>query len=136
MTSAAQVQAYVTDTHALFWYLTSSPKLSSAALQAFQEAEQGRSRIVVPVIVLAELYFLNEKLGSPLDFQAEYQKLAASRMLEFAPIDESLILLFPQLSSIVEMHDRMIVAVAYRRKAPLITKDEIIRNSGVVQVRW
>jgi PIN domain nuclease of toxin-antitoxin system len=136
MTSPAQTPFYVTDTHALFWYLTASPKLSPAARQAFREAEQGRAKILVPVIVLAELYFLNEKAGQPLDFPAEYQRMTTSGMLKFVPLEADLILLFPQLAAIPEMHDRMIAAVAYRAGAPLITKDDVLRQSGVVQIRW
>lgn len=32
---------YVIDTHALFWYLTASPKLGKKAKQAFREGADG-----------------------------------------------------------------------------------------------
>lgn len=127
---------YVTDTHTLFWYLTASPKLSSTALRAFREAEQGHATIIVPALVLAELYFLNEKLHQPLNFALEYQKMAQSGLFEFAPIDVTLVLLLPQLSAIPEMHDRLIAAVAYREQVPLLTHDDSIRQSGLVIVSW
>ncbi len=65
---------YVADTHALFWYLTGSPRLGAQAKRAFDEGARGQAVIHIPTIVLAELYYLNEKIGRPLDFAAEYQR--------------------------------------------------------------
>ncbi len=47
------------DTHALIWYLISDKKLSKPALTIFRAAEQGESWLLLPSIVLAELYFAN-----------------------------------------------------------------------------
>ena len=58
---------YVTDTHALFWYLINSPLLGAGASGAFDEADNGQALIYIPAIVLAELYFLNEKKQRPID---------------------------------------------------------------------
>jgi len=59
------MRLYVTDTHALYWYLTASPQLSRAARDAFDEGARGEALIHIPAIVLAELYYLNQKLGHP-----------------------------------------------------------------------
>jgi predicted nucleic acid-binding protein len=76
---------YVTDTHALFWYLTASPRLGEKAKNAFDEGAQGQATIYIPAIVLAELYFLNEKLGRPLNYRDEFERLHQSSQLEFVP---------------------------------------------------
>jgi predicted nucleic acid-binding protein len=60
---------YVSDTHALFWYLINSPLLGANARLAFDEADAGQALIYIPAIVIAELYYLNEKKGRPLDFR-------------------------------------------------------------------
>ncbi|MBM4432127.1 MAG: type II toxin-antitoxin system VapC family toxin [Chloroflexi bacterium] len=52
---------YVTDTHSLLWYLSASPRLSVAAKQAFDKAQAGKAKVLVPVIVIAEMIFLIEK---------------------------------------------------------------------------
>ena len=52
---------YVADTHALFWYFIASPLLGAQARAAFDEGKQGQALIYIPAIVLAELFFLNEK---------------------------------------------------------------------------
>ena len=72
---------YVTDTHALYWYLTASPKLGANAQAAFLEGEQGQARIYVPSIVLAELYYLNVKYNQPLAFAQEYERLTEERAI-------------------------------------------------------
>lgn len=46
---------YVADTHSLVWYLGSPDRLGPLARRAFAEANAGRARIYVPVIVLAEI---------------------------------------------------------------------------------
>jgi predicted nucleic acid-binding protein len=71
------VNRYVTDTHALFWYRTASPRLSAPAKAVFEDAAKGQSTILIPAIVLAELFYVNEMLGHPLDFAAEFEVLRA-----------------------------------------------------------
>ncbi len=57
---------YVSDTHALFWYLINSRALGANARVAFDEADAGQALIYIPAIVIAELYYLNEKKGRPV----------------------------------------------------------------------
>ena len=61
---------YVADTHTLFWYFTASSSLGSKAHGAFDEAKDGQALIYSPAIVLAELYFLNEKKNRSIDYSA------------------------------------------------------------------
>ena len=53
---------YVTDTHSLHWYLTASPKLGVNARTIFQRADNGDCIILIPSLVMAELYYLIVKL--------------------------------------------------------------------------
>ncbi len=70
------MKLYVADNHALFWYLTNSSLLGKNASAAFDEADDGNATIYIPAIVLAEFYYLNIKLGSPLVFADVFQKLS------------------------------------------------------------
>lgn len=127
---------YVADTHALYWYLTASPHLSDTARAAFDEGARGEALICVPAIVLAELYYLNQKLGKPLDFAKEYARFEQSSqilMVEFTPRD---VLSFDQDAAVPEMHDRIIVGLARRLGATCISRDPLIMNSGLVSVVW
>jgi PIN domain nuclease of toxin-antitoxin system len=130
------VNLYVADTHALYWYLTDSPRLGPGADRAFDEADQGAALVYVPAIVLAELYYMNVKLGRPLDFLSALQGLQQSRqfgLLPFLP-EETADLDADQ--AVPEMHDRIIVGVARRLNAPLLTRDVQITQSGVVTTIW
>lgn len=53
---------YVTDTHALYWYLLNLPLLGKRASAAFDEADNGNALIYIPAIVFAEMFYLNVKL--------------------------------------------------------------------------
>jgi PIN domain nuclease of toxin-antitoxin system len=127
---------YVADTHALYWHLTASPRLSDAAGAAFDEGVRGEALIYVPAIVLAELYYLNQKFGQPLDFEEEYARFEQSGQFVMTPFDPSDVLNFDQNAAVPEMHDRIIVGLARRLGAVCISRDPLIVNSGLVPVVW
>ena len=127
---------YVTDTHALYWYLRAAPQLSAKARAVFLVSEQGQARIHIPSIVLAELYYLNVKYSRPLDFAREYQRLTAAGQFRFVDFRAADILRFDALATIPEMHDRIIAGVAYAMNVPLLTRDPAIIDSKLVQTVW
>ena len=106
---------YVADTHALFWYLSNYPRLGRKASSAFEEAEAGNAYIHIPAIVFAELFFLNVKLGKPIDFAAKFDQLEKGPQFILTPMDAEDILDFERDTSVSEMHDRIIVGVARKR---------------------
>jgi PIN domain nuclease of toxin-antitoxin system len=130
------VNSYVTDTHSLFWYLTNSPLLGAEASQAFDEADAGAALIYVPAIVLAELYFLNEKQGRSLDFAAEYGRINQSGQFVLVPFLPEDTLDLETDRVVPEMHDRLIAGVARRMNMPCITKDPQIVQSNLVVTIW
>lgn len=127
---------YVADTHAIFWYLTDSPRLSRAASAVFDRADTGEAVIYLPAIVLAELYFLNEKLGHPLDFVREFERLRQSGQFILIDFTAHDVLDFDLDAAVSEMHDRMIAGVARRLNAPCITCDRQIITGGIVATIW
>jgi PIN domain nuclease of toxin-antitoxin system len=130
------VNLYVADTHALFWYFTASPLLGPQANAAFDEAKNGRALIYIPAIVLAELYFLNEKQQRPIDYSATFALITQSAqfvLLPFEPIDT---LDFDKDKAVTDIHDRMIIGVARRLNATLLTRDLQVTNSGLVATTW
>ena len=111
----------VIDTHALYWYLTENPTLSKKALQAIEEADT----IVVPTIVLMEMYYLFKKhntLNRFVELLAEMQ----IRTYAVYPLNVNVIVQAMYLDESLEMHDRIIVATAKMHSMKLITKDSII----------
>lgn len=127
---------YVVDTHALFWYLSKSSKLSRTALNVFRDGEEGNAKLVVPTIVLCELYYLNGKLGLPLAFSATCNALVSASQFEIVDLGLADVLDLDAIAGVPEMHDRLIAAAAARRHCPVITKDEAIVSSGAVPTIW
>ena len=91
---------YVTDTHALYWYLRAAPQLSAKARAIFLAGEQGQARIHIPSIVFAELYYLNVKYNRPLDFAQEYQRLSSAGQFRFVDFRAADVLRFDVLNAI------------------------------------
>ena len=127
---------YLADTHALYWYLADSPRLSGAASRAFDSGDAGEAEILLPAIVVAELYYLNVKLGSPLSFGDVLQYLQTAGQYAFIPFNAEDVADFDHDHAIPEMHDRMIVGAARRLGAKCLTADQVIRSSGLVEVVW
>lgn len=132
----ATLNEYAADTRALYWYLTASPQLGANALAAFREGEQGRAVIYVSSITLAELYYLNVKLGSPLVFSQTLTRLKNAAQFVLVDFRADDTLLFDALTAIPEMHDRIIAGVALARNCPCLTRDRLIVGSGLVGVAW
>ena len=136
MSSVIVEPLYVADTHALFWYLTQNRKLGTRAREVFAAAERGEARIVISAIVLAELYYLNEKFNRPLDYDAAYSALEENAAFRFVSFDSRDVLDFTKDSAVSEMHDRVIAGLARRLDVPVLTRDPVIVASGVVQIEW
>lgn len=127
---------YIADTHSLIWYLGAPDRLGSSARRAFAEATSGRARIIVPVIVLAEIVFIVERGRVRADAGDILRRIRSSRAFEVVPLTLATILRLPTLVQVPEMHDRLLVAEALARKAPLISCDRAIAEAGVIPIVW
>ena len=127
---------YLTDTHSLLWYFTQPARLGSRASAAFAEVAVGTSRLLVPVIVLAELIFIIENKPISADFDRILRHLQASPNVRIVELSFARTLDLRALTAIPEMHDRMIVAEALAHRASLITRDRDITAAGLVPVVW
>ena len=127
---------YVADTHSLVWYLGSPDRLGPLARRAFAEANAGRARIYVPVIVLAEIIFIVERGKIHADVQGIVRQLGTLPAFSILPLRLATIQRLPALNSVPEMHDRLIVAEALAHKASVITRDRAITEAGVVPTVW
>ena len=124
------------DTHAIYWRRTASPKLSAAAAQVFDDGVQGKAILIVPYVVVAELFYLLQKFGevglyAPLltDFQTlPYYRLEPLALADLAALDS--------MPEIPEMHDRLIALAAKRLGATIVTKDSIIQACQQVKCLW
>ena len=127
---------YVLDTHAIAWYVDSDPRLSSAANTAIQDPA---AELVIPTIVLVELRHLHAKGRITASLALVEQKIVSAGNCKVHPLDEDMVSLIP---TGLDIHDSIIVATAIyyrdilRKPVTLITKDNMIAQSGLIQTLW
>jgi len=124
---------FVTDTHPLVWYILG--ELPERVDEIFRLAEAGDSSIFIPTIVLAECLYLVEEGKIELDFDDLLGRLGRSKNFIPTSFNFQVMKLLPEIN-LRELHDRIIIATAKILNASLITKDRVIRESGLVAVVW
>lgn len=129
---------YVTDTHAFLWYLTGDERLGKRAKEAFVEADKGEATVIVPAIVLAESLFIAEKHNADVKFADVLRKIQNSLNYIVYPLNTLVVVKCQDkgLKKISEIHDRIIVATTKLLNSKSITKDQEIKNSGIVECVW
>ncbi|MDD5473089.1 MAG: hypothetical protein PHU34_02965 [Candidatus Methanoperedens sp.] len=83
---------FVTDTHALLWYLTDDEKLGIRAREVFEKADTGEVDIVIPTTVLAEALFITEKHRVDIQFIDIIENIQNSSNYLLHPLDIDVIM--------------------------------------------
>ncbi len=133
-TSPAPRPLYALDTHALYWHLTGSKPLPPRVRDLFREAHAGTVKLVVPHIVLAELFYILGKFGQEASFVPFMARLQSSPAYQIESLTVEDLLELPNFTEIPEMHDRLIAIQARRLGATLATRDPALQASS--NVRW
>ena len=131
-------QRFIVDTHAVLWYLTADARLSSKAQAILRDAG---SRLFIPAIVVAESLYIIEHGKSAATSIQLWDFIRLSSNVSFCPLDEPILKQAETLTTIPEMHDRLIVATAVclqdqSGESIVITKDATITGSGLVKTLW
>lgn len=127
---------YVTDTHAVVWFLESDARLGREADSVLSNRAE---RIVVPTLVLAEIQFLYTKKRIRVSLEETLSKLRRAENCTIYPLDE---LVASNLPQELDIHDGIIVATALVQNefadsaVVLVTRDRAIRESGLVTTIW
>ncbi|MBM3239515.1 type II toxin-antitoxin system VapC family toxin [Candidatus Poribacteria bacterium] len=127
---------YVVDTHAIIWYLSGSQKIKSQALSAIKDVEKGNAEGFIATISLAELAYLFEKGRTTVSLNDVLSKIDSLPTFHIVPLERRIIEELPNIPQIPDLHDRILVALARLLDAKLVTKDEIIKNSGLIDIVW
>jgi PIN domain nuclease of toxin-antitoxin system len=130
---------FVTDTHALVHHLMGRhQRLGRRARAAFDRVERGIDSILIPFTAMEEIMLLSEagSIRLPMPFRELLISFMRSENFEIGTNDPDLLLEASALSGIRDPYDRLIVAQARIAPAPLITADEKIHASRLVQTVW
>lgn len=127
---------YVTDTHPLVWFLAKDARSSANAKAAFSDP---KAKIVIPILVLAEILFLHRRGRIAVDVSDVLTHCASVSNCSISSLDTEVVQSMP---AGLDIHDGIITATAIFHRdvlhetVKLITKDEEITNSGVIEVVW
>jgi len=127
---------FIADTHSLAWYFTKSKKLGRKALQVFRDSTSGEGIIIVPTVVLAEIMDISEKKRIKVDYEEILERIENSNNFEIYSLDVDVLRVARNITTIPELHDRIVIATAKLLDAKLLTKDENIQKSGIVEIVW
>lgn len=128
----------VADSHAIFWHLQRSPKLSAPAAQVLRDA--GAHEIVVSVATLIDLWYVTQTTQaiSTTDLALVRSALEASARVDLQVIDAAVADAYAAIprSMLRDPWDRFIVATARALEVPLVTRDTAIQQAQLVQTIW
>jgi len=127
---------FVTDTHALLWWFTESPKMSPKASAIFEQCEKGENVIFIPSIVIAEALSIFDKKRISFDFKRLFKKIHDSENFVLIALDYLILQEMVALKDIPELHDKIIVSTAKYLNLPIITKDETLQNLPNIKTIW
>lgn len=133
------MSVYLTDTHSLLWFtLNKHSSLSDKALGAFESAVKGESFIYIPIIVLWEVSILEQKQRIRLNngFLDWTNQILKTKSFGIAPLEPEIIAIGTGFNFNQDPFDEMIAAFASYLDFPLITRDNAITDSGLVEVYW
>jgi PIN domain nuclease of toxin-antitoxin system len=125
----------VLDTHTVLWALADDPRLGEGARRWIQP--RGRSELGVASLTLLEVAMLIQKErifieGDPAAFLQQIEKQFSILEIESAVAWEAMSVSLPQ----GDPFDRIILATALHHRVPLLTRDQEITRSGLVEVIW
>jgi PIN domain nuclease of toxin-antitoxin system len=132
------VSVYVTDTHPLVWYATNKQaKLSKKALSAFNAASREEALIYVPGFVFWEIAMLLKvgRISLQEDFGNWAEHLVAQPGFDIAPFTVEVTsegYTYP----FADPFDAVITATAKVMDLALITRDQDITDSRLVDIHW
>jgi PIN domain nuclease of toxin-antitoxin system len=131
---------YISDAHALLWHLYWPQRLGKAAQQVFSDVDAGQAVIVIPAVVVAEVIMVVQKgrlSGASLDHLIPYlHSMNESENYPLAPLLPKTVIASHEHTIIPDIFDRLIVTEAILRDLSIITRDQTIRESGLVSTIW
>ena len=127
---------YVPDTHTLVWYLTADQRLGKQAREALASVDRGEARALIPIIVLTEILYLEEKGRIHIRLEELLRYLQQHSQYNIVPYTLDLLMAVREIGDIPELHDRIIAATARRHDAIVLTRDPAIVGSSSVKTLW
>jgi PIN domain nuclease of toxin-antitoxin system len=129
----------IADSHALVWHLQGSERLSASAAEALAGAE-ATDGVVVSVATLIDLWYVTRTTEALTEGHLSRLRnlLDSSDAFVLQPIDVAIVDATTSIPRglLSDPWDRFIVGTARALAVPLVTRDESIRDAGLVRTIW
>ena len=134
----ADVDAAVTDTHALLYHAGASPRLGKRASAHFARAEAREAIVYVPAAVIWEVTLLARagRFNLRRTPRAFFDDLFSSPAYQPYDLTAAQVFDADQLRINEDPFDALICAAARQLGLALMTRDSDIEGSGAVRVIW
>jgi PIN domain nuclease of toxin-antitoxin system len=126
---------YLADTVTLVRHFSDSGRVGKAARTIMDAADSMEHSIYVSIVSLMEILYLSEKNRILIDLDQAIDAILARPNYEIVELDVT-IMREAKLVHGLELHDRLIVSTARVLGVPMITCDERITDSGLIEVIW
>jgi PIN domain nuclease of toxin-antitoxin system len=133
--------AGVTDTHALVWFANNQHgKIGESARKIFAAADRrdGSGFVTVPTAVLHEIscLLISNKVKLNSDFSHWVATLERHGFFTIIDVTADMVVTSHSFQAIKDPFDRLIMGCSELLEQPLLTADEIITQSKVIEVIW
>jgi PIN domain nuclease of toxin-antitoxin system len=129
----------VADSHAVLWYTQGSGRLSEHAATALTEAE-ATDGVIVSVVSLLDLWYVTQttKVLTEAEVSEVRTAVVTSPAFVLQPVGLDVIDATTAIPRdlLSDPWDRFIVATAKTLDLSLVTKDQAVRDSGLVSTIW
>lgn len=134
----ADIRAAVIDTHALLLHAAEDRRLGTRASRHLQSADLGQAIVHVPMAVVWEVAVLvrSGRIALALPAREFFACLFANAAYQPYALSLDQIYAAADLDFTKDPFDALIVAAAQALSLPLLTRDRLIHDSGVVDVMW
>ncbi|CAB1074739.1 hypothetical protein D1AOALGA4SA_2558 [Olavius algarvensis Delta 1 endosymbiont] len=126
---------FLADTVAIVRHFANVGKIGKAAKLILQDADSGKNTILISIISIVEILYLSERNKIPLEFEDVRRKLLPLDNYRIVDLDFDIVETAKTVQGL-ELHDRLIVSTSLSLKVPILTSDQIIKDSGQVDVIW
>ena len=126
---------FLADTVAIVRHFSNVGKIGKAAKLILQDADSGKNTILISIISIVEILYLSERNKIPLEFEDVRRKLLPLDNYRIVDLDFDIVETAKTVQGL-ELHDRLIVSTSLSLNVPILTSDQIIKDSGQVDVIW
>jgi PIN domain nuclease of toxin-antitoxin system len=134
----AEIDAAVTDTHALLYFAGARSRLGRRAAAHFARAEQRKALVYVPAAVIWEVCLLGRagRFNLRRPPRVFFDDLFSNPAYQPYDLTAAQIVDADELRVNTDPFDALICAAARQLGLPLMTRDADIEQSGAVRVLW